>query len=202
MFGHDQLIENNLYIYPDHTSPFDGRHPDGTDSWRDFVATQWSGPNQPSPAAASKIKAHDTIANATTAAPIGLGSYDAPYCALSAEACLYNTTTKTQTMCDGSGYNLRYENNSCVFSGAGNAGAALPAGQTWPAAFWYSACQLSNLSNPATMITRVRASPPPCCFFSARVPTIPLFPSPSYLSWTHSNARICATNLPVDLDGV
>lgn len=156
MFGHDQLIENNLYIYPDHTSPFDGRHPDGTDSWRDFVAAQWSGPNQPSPAAASKMKArqsHDT-------APVGLGSYDAPYCALSAEACLYNATTKTQTMCDGSGYNLRYENNSCVFSGAGTTGAALPVGQTWPAAFWYSACQLSNLSNPATMITRVRASPP------------------------------------------
>ena len=46
LFGHDQTIERNMYIYPDHTSPFDGRHTDGTDSWADFVAEQWSGPAQ------------------------------------------------------------------------------------------------------------------------------------------------------------
>jgi hypothetical protein len=26
LFGHDQLIERNLYVYPDHTSPFDGAY--------------------------------------------------------------------------------------------------------------------------------------------------------------------------------
>jgi hypothetical protein len=56
-------------------------------------------------------------------------------------------------MCDGSGYNLSYINNSCIFSGAGTDGATLPAGQSRPAAFWYSACQLWNLSYPATMRT-------------------------------------------------
>lgn len=140
LFGHTQLIERNMYIYPDHTSPFDGRHPDGTDSWAGFVASQWAGPDEPD------LQAADELRDRTR-------SSDAPYCALSAEACAYNATLKQQLDCDDSGYGLVYRNNSCIFNGGGTTGGGFVPGQTKPAAFWYSACQISNLSYPATMAT-------------------------------------------------
>ena len=140
LFGHDQMIESNMYVYPDHTSPFDGRHPDGTDSWVEFVASQWLDAERPNPT------------REALGATLGLGSYDAPFCALSAEACVYNATTKLQHMCDASGYGLVYRNNSCIFSGAGTEGS-LPSTWARTPAFSFSACQLRNLSDPPTMIT-------------------------------------------------
>ena len=131
LFGHDQLIENNMYVYGDYTSPFDGRHPDGTDSWAEWLQNKASGDGGTTVGASS-------------------GSYDSPFCALSAESCKYNSTTKTQTQCDASGYGLVYRNNSCIFGGGGSGGGI---GGAAPHAFDYNSCQLKNLEYPPTMAT-------------------------------------------------
>eukprot|EP01051_Picozoa_sp_SAG22_P003095 SAG22_NODE_146_length_17566_cov_17.597847_11_plen_100_part_00 len=80
-------MENNIYIYGDYTSPFDGRHPDGTDSWAEFISEHWS----------RKSTRNRSRISTKVGASVSSGSYDAPFCALSAESCVYNATTKTQT---------------------------------------------------------------------------------------------------------
>lgn len=117
-------------MFPDYTSPFDGRHPNGVDSWAEFLAEQ---------------------RDAGVGVAAGTSSYDAPFCALSAEACEFNSTTKMQTMCDDSGFGLIYRNNSCIFNGHRNSSGGIDGDES--NAFDYSDCQLSNLSYPPTMAT-------------------------------------------------